>query len=94
MEENLPAILLIVGFVFAGLTNYFALKSSLHISGCTLRTFSTSKMPNIRKLIKQYKMGEVEEPHLANYLKWLLVSFRFFYISWTLSVVIMIIFAL
>ena len=94
MEENLPAILLILGFIFAGLANYFVLKSILCASGCTLRNFSTSKIPNIRKLIKQYKKGEVEELQLTNYLKWLLISFRFFYVSWILALAIMIIFAL
>ena len=96
MEEVLPGVLLILGFICAAITNYFVLRSCMFASGTTIRSLSTNtnKMPNIRKLLKEYKDGQVKEPKLANYLKWLLISFRLFYMSWTLAVLLLIIFAL
>ncbi len=82
MKEQFLLFLFSVGFISLFFTNLLAYKCCLYVSHRRIRDFSTSKMPNFRQLVKQYKKGEVADEKTKNYLKWYLITYRIFYITW------------
>lgn len=91
MLENLGSTLAIIMIVALGVSNYLLFKCSQYLSGCTITTFSTSKMPKIRKVIQQYKNSELHDVTAKKYIKWYLVTFRTFYLSLLLLVLLIVI---
>ncbi len=79
--ENVGSFISIIMIVSLVISNVLLFKCSLYLSGHTIREFSTSKMPRIRKIIRQYKKSELNEPIAEKYIKWYLITFRTFYLS-------------
>lgn len=89
MKESSLLLLFSVGFISLFFTNILVFKCCLYVAGCSIRDFSTSKMPNFRHLVKQYKRNELTDPKIINYLRWYLITFRVFYITWFIALLLL-----